>query len=427
MPVHYEPRHFFSIVFARIGTGDAWCHATGRAFLMMPIPVACAVLDYYDYFPTSYSADESNPLGVGGFEFDDLCLPFTFFLGIVTAFRLNDAFKKWERATELMLTLHRHMRNVVSRLCSTLPVRESEEVADACLEIRRLLLLGCCLMKAHVRGETDSVLDETQQCGLLMQEERERLLAVATIASGPTGDGKRDKFPTRSRPMFAFQEASYRAHELFKAKHFTCPHTYWGIETSITAMADTFEDAEHLATSLMPIPYAQTARLLMLCYLILMPMAYVRRLGMAIIPLSLVTNCIYFLIDDCSAQMERPFGNDENDVAVDKTIRRIDKLSAAQMTQALPYSRRPVMNYNLYPESRSTDGLGNFKRKRGSSMGDTHHPPPRSPDGNSFMKMASPGRTSGTASVLSSSSTDAHEQQRVTVFLEAKDVEVHQS
>lgn len=358
MPVSYEPRAFFRIVFACSGTGAAWKYAIARALLVMPVSVACAVLDHYDFLPQV--------------EFDDLCLPFTFFLGIVTAFRLNDSFKKWERATELMLTLHRHMRNVMSRLCTTLPVRENEEVANECLEIRRLLLLGCCLMKAHVRGETTSALDEAEACGLLQPSERKKLLATATIASGPTGDGKKDKYPTRSRPTFAFQEASYRNHELFKGKHYTCPHTFWGIETSITAMADTFEDAEHLATSLLPIPYAQTARILMLAYLVLMPMAYVARLGFAIVPLSALANSVYFLIDDCSAQMEQPFGNDENDVAIEKTLRRIDKLSASQMCQALPPSRQPVMNYNLFPEARTTDASGMLNPHRSSSMGDSH-------------------------------------------------------
>ena len=29
---------------------------------------------------------------------------------------------------------------------------------------------------------------------------------VTTVASGPAGDGKKDKYPSKNRPAFAFQE-----------------------------------------------------------------------------------------------------------------------------------------------------------------------------------------------------------------------------
>jgi hypothetical protein len=50
--------------------------------------------------------------------------------------------------------------------------------------------------------------------------------------------------------------------------------------------------------------------------------------------------------------MQCPFGNDEDDIDLEKLIRRIDKHSAAQCSV---YMNTVVPNFNLYSEARSTD------------------------------------------------------------------------
>ena len=89
---------------------------------------------------------------------------------LVTAFRLKDAFYKWERATQLILSLHMHMRAVMAQLAAYLS-NEDPEVRVAVLEIRRLLLLGCVLLKAFVREEARGGLEYPLECGLLLPEE----------------------------------------------------------------------------------------------------------------------------------------------------------------------------------------------------------------------------------------------------------------
>ena len=121
-------------------------------------------------------------------------------------------------------------------------------------------------------------------------------------------------------------------------------------------MANVIEQAEHLATSLLPLPYAQLTRLLMLIFLCLVPIAYVQKLGWVMVPLSFTASTVYFLVDECSGQMETPFGTELNDVEIEKTLRRMDKLSAAQLYQFTRTSdAKPISNFNLYPESRTTD------------------------------------------------------------------------
>ena len=89
--------------------------------------------------------------------------------------------------------------------------------------------------------------------------------------------------------------------------------------------------------------------------MLVLPVATATALGWLVIPLCFIVNLTYFLIDECSGQMEEPFGTDPNDVALEKTLRRIDKLTASQLCQ---YLKRPVTNFNLFPESRSTDHSG---------------------------------------------------------------------
>ena len=95
-------------------------------------------------------------------------------------------------------------------------------------------------------------------------------------------------------------------------------------------------------------------------FLLVLPLAYTPSLGLGVVPLSFVVNMIYFLIDDCAGQMEEPFGSDPNDVAIEKTLRRIDKLTAAQLCQ---FFKKPISNFNIFADQRSTDSDGKLKSR----------------------------------------------------------------
>ena len=82
--------------------------------------------------------------------------------------------------------------------------------------------------------------------------------------------------------------------------------------------------------------------------LIALPVAYVRDLAWGMCPLSLVANLVFFVIDECSGEMELPFGNDENDVEVEKILRRIDKLSAAQFFTRFGPEHGPISPITTY-------------------------------------------------------------------------------
>ena len=252
MPVGYSPRSFFAVAFSTTGN-TTWLLALPRALLLLPTSVALAVLEHFDYLDA-----------LDTYELSILMTPFTLLLGLVTAFRLNEcvslsrpltacwslrlaclplcpplppltqtppdrhpprrvirsSFKKWDRAGQLTLELHQAVRTVVSRMCCYLPT-DNPAVAESILEIRRLVLLGCVLIKQHVRDDKD--FDGLIASGLLLPEEKKHLTETTTVADGPTGDGKKDKYPSKARPVFAFQKASLINHGLMRDKHFVRP------------------------------------------------------------------------------------------------------------------------------------------------------------------------------------------------------------
>ena len=75
----------------------------------------------------------------------------------------------------------------------------------------------------------------------------------------------------------------------------------------------------------------------------------------------MAVNMIYFTVDHCASEMEAPFGDDLMDVDLSKIIRRIDKFTAALVSL---YVGRPVMNYDVYPETRSTSATHELLKVR---------------------------------------------------------------
>lgn len=56
--------------------------------------------------------------------------------------------------------------------------------------------------------------------------------------------------------------------------------------------------------------------------------------------------------------LQAPFGDDMMDVDFNKVLRRLDKHTAAQLAAAYPLvdgELKPVVNFDLYPETASTD------------------------------------------------------------------------
>ena len=85
--------------------------------------------------------------------------------------------------------------------------------------------------------------------------------------------------------------------------------------------------------------------------------------------LSFALNVCYFGLDNCASMMELPLGNDDSDVAVHKVLRRIDKHTASLLACRLSAT---VDNFDLFPETRSTDATTRYAVGREVGLYDKH-------------------------------------------------------
>ena len=343
-----DPHDYWGVIFARKGSGIP--AILPRALLCLPIPIGIALLDHYGII------NDGDDL-----SFAPITPPFTAVLGLLMAFRTGDAFRKWQEAGKLVLEMHAHANEAVSSMCSFLPKGDVESEVGV-REVRRLVVLGCLLIKQHILEEKSN-LDKEVESGVMTAEEQKMMTkTVATVANGPTGDGKKDRFPSKHRPAFAFAKAQAINCSLHRSGKYHVPHTFMAVDKAIVLVASTFEDVEHLGTTVLPLPYAQLIRLLVLIYLLELPLATVSAIGWGVVPLCFLANIVYFLIDESSAEMEQPFGTDENDIPIEKMIRRIDKHTASQV---MTFTGMPATNYNLFSETRSTEkGPSLFAKKK---------------------------------------------------------------
>ena len=340
MPVAYHPQNFWQIIFTVYHSGVSQPRVWLRTMMLLPVSIGLAVLNHYnDAF--------------AGWETAGIIMPFGFLVAVITSFRLSDAYHKYERAAGLLTAMHSSCRETTSRLCAYV-TPGNDEAIDLALQIRRLLVLGCILIKEFVRGEKSDLVEE-QSVGLLTASERQLLVNTMCIVAPSIVDfdddgtdqtdarlsaataaaprkPKKDRYPSKNRAAFAFQQAQLINSQLHRRSHYTVPHTYMAVEAGICHVASIYEEVEHFGGSVLPLPYAQLTRLIALLFLCLVPISTVHGLGWGVIPLCFFANLVYFLVDDVASQMEVPFGHDANDVDLEKMIRRIDKPTAAQMS-----------------------------------------------------------------------------------------------
>jgi len=338
MPTAYEPAAFWSTILTR--TGSVVPHILPRAIGFLWIPVLLCTLQELHIHDIIQSDMDLR-------AWDGVVVFFNVTVAVITSFRLNDAYRKWNVATECMLNLHACSREVMAKLQSYCTKGKHDEGLRTA---RRLLVLICVLIKKHVRGEKSFGME--LDVGLITEDENKRLHGKATYSPR---DGKIDKFPSRNRPAFVFDELHRFTIQLCREGTIpTAPHAA-SLENSLIKMAEVNEEVELLGLTVLPLPYAQLSRMVCIIFLISVPLSCVGDVGWGCLPISFVANVIFFAMDEVSTKMETPFGDDEDDVDLEKMIRRIDKHTAAQLSL---FSGTPEANFDLYPESRKTDSNG---------------------------------------------------------------------
>ena len=264
MPIAYAHGRYWSVVFAR--TGSAFPSVFKRSFFFCVFAVTAVVLHWY--FPECIQ-------GFGG----TVLSPFQVMVAFIVGFRMNKSFGKYEAANEAVLDMHADTRKFFRRLMAYCD-QGNAEVDETLIEIRRLLVLTCVMMKKHVRVE--SSFEEELMRGLITPDELKQLTkTIATEATNPLGDGKSDKYPSRNRPSFATSLVQTKLVKLFRDGHMSSVPApcIAGLDTLLDHVSDTVERIEFLGLTIAPLPYAQVTRWINVAFLMFLPLDIIVRIA----------------------------------------------------------------------------------------------------------------------------------------------------
>jgi len=339
MSVHDYDGGFFFATALRL-KGSALKEAAPRAAVVSIAAIAATLM--HIVFP-------------GRIVFSDVILePFYVMVALLLAFRLDDAYRKWERASRLSLDFHARTRGLVTRACAyTSRSHKDPGCQELLLDFRRLMILTLVLIKKHVRNDPDDEYDDEVVVGLMTAAEQAKFQAKTTRA---VTDGKMDRFPSRNRPALVLQRLHCIAIEMTRVGYLEA-HAWNELEGELARFGNLFEDVDHLSITLLPFPYAQMTRLVALAFLVSLPFEVGEEMGLLTIPMAFCVNLMVFALDECAAQMETPFGDRKYDVDLLKMIRRADKHSASLLGSHLD---TVVDNFDLFAITRST--TVSFKR-----------------------------------------------------------------
>lgn len=354
MTVAYRPTDFWRVVFWR--TGSAVPKIMPRVLLVLPFGVLAGAMQHLEFI----TLDMQQFFHVPGL-----------IIGLLVSFRLNFAYDKWERGMKCILDLHGRSRAIICKLCAYCGT-DTQEKLDRIAECRRWIVLTCVLIKHHVRNEAD--ITPLSKMGLLTEAE---VAAVSErITTYSASDGKQDHFPSRNRPSYALAQLHRATTALYTAGHFPSFNHHLAVEADLSEFGMIFEQIEYLGLTIIPLPYAQLTRVVSLFYCLMLPFGVAEDLKWAAtITITVVVCIIYFTIDEVSSQMETPFAGRENDVDLEKMIRRIDKHTASVMSE---YTGRSELNFDIFPETRRTDGEHHVMKGHeeiGSSLYELQQPP----------------------------------------------------
>lgn len=292
------------------------------------------------------------------FSFGAILTPFTTLVGLLTTFRVNDAFNKYKSGRELVEVFYTKSCEAVMRLTTTLPC--NQETEHLVLSARRLMVLGVLLVQKHThewkltssrstQEEIDADFLQELRSGLITRQELEqmtRLLTTVSITSKGKAMGKADHFPSKNRPRFAWFLTLRVLWELNAKGVFKTNHYHFQVSQCVHEMERAFDEMITLNQTLLPIHYAMVTRFVALIFLIVLPFAMADDLGILTLPVCFVANLVYLTVDRCASEMENPFGKDETDIDLRKLVRQADKHTASIVGLWLG---RPCPNYDVNP------------------------------------------------------------------------------
>jgi len=339
---NYNPEKFFETALRLSGS------ALIRAF-WPAVVVTCATPVWLGILALEWEMPFSNGYTLVGEDLyptlDLYMEPWYLMVALLLSARLTDAHEKHMRASGVAKQLQIKTMELVSKLCVLSTPGKEARSAVALQEARRLIVLTCVLMKQHVRKES-SGFDRLISSGVMTLEEERDFNKKCTRSCT---DGKLDRFPSTNRPALTF----HKLRCLTRRMAIDGLLSHWdAVDARIDSLAEVFDVIEDIQSNILPFHYAQLTRLMTLFFLITMSCAVARDLSWTSIPACFTLNLLILAGDTCAGDMETPFGDSDNDVQLHKTVRRVDKWTAAMLGSHLGTL---VENFDLYSETRTTN------------------------------------------------------------------------
>ena len=99
-------------------------------------------------------------------------------------------------------------------------------------------------------------------------------------------------------------------------------------DVQISQFMHLFEQVEYLGKCYLPLPYVQFINYAIILYSMLFPFGIYAHLGVYTPIACFLLGVMLFTIEEIAIELEDPFGEDPNDLDIEKQVRRIDKETA---------------------------------------------------------------------------------------------------
>ncbi len=220
-------------------------------------------------------------------------------LAIVLAFRVNRAYERWWEARTLWGTLVNVSRNLAIK------VRELERCSDDHETIRDLIVAFCVGLKNHLHGVSD-------------------------LTSLPGFDSDAN----RPRHVPAYVAGKIYSHfSRWRSDDLVTDGQLWLLDAEARMFLEVCGGCERIKTTMVSISWRAFTVQCIVAYLLLLPWGLVDDFGVWTIPLTMLVAYFVITAETISQSVERPFGDDDDQLDLDAVCDAIDR-SVAEIFQA---------------------------------------------------------------------------------------------
>lgn len=218
-------------------------------------------------------------------------------LGLLLVFRTNASFDRWWEGRKLLGLMTNRVRDAARQLYGY------QGNAAAKAEVTDIVRLLNAFIAVSMHG-LQSRLELLAECTLVTEAERAALTPL------------KQRAPVVMTWITARLDALAKTHGLSEAR-------LLAIDTNLTSLIDSLGACERIARTPIPLAYAQHIKLLVTMFCFTAPFALVDALKNFTALGSAVFAYALFGIDEIGVEIEDPFGDDPNDLPLDRVAQTI--------------------------------------------------------------------------------------------------------